>query len=241
MYVQSKSNLNRDFYIKSSQKFIALLKINFDCILKIIKLLYEIPETNNHWFATYHNHHISKLNMMQSIYDSCLLYKSNPFGIVKLQINDTLLLTNNQFADAEDEIIKSAKIMTKNRECLTKTKLIKFNDTIIELTANGKLIMSLNMQVFNISLVKNLDASTTSSRSVIHTGLSPKDQYVAHWTKSAYIASICQPEASFDLSFAAQTIQPTTDDITALNKRLQWQLNNPKKKLAFVKLNRKTL
>ena len=48
-------------------------------------------------------------------------------------------------------------------------------------------------------------------------------------------------EASFDLSSAAQTTQPTTDDITALNKRLRWQLDNPKRGLAFVKLDRKTL
>ena len=52
-YVQLKSNFNRDFYIRSPQKFIALLKISFDCILKIIKFLYKVFETNNHWFVIY--------------------------------------------------------------------------------------------------------------------------------------------------------------------------------------------
>ena len=179
--------------------------------------------------------------MMQSIYDSCLLYKSDPFGIVRLQIDDTLLLADNQFADAEDEAIKSAKIMIKNRECLTKTKSIKFNGTLIELTPKGNLMMTPGMQVSNIFLIKNLEALTISSRSVIRTGLTSKNQYVAHRTKDAYIASICQPKTSFDLSSAVQTTQPTIDDITALNKRLQWQLDNPKKKLTFVKLDRKTL
>ena len=128
---------------------------------------------------------------MQSTYDSCLLYKSDPFGIVKLQIDDTLLLANNQFADAEDEAIKSTKIMTKDRECLTETKPIKFNDIIIELTADGKLMMSPGMQIFNIFLIKNLNASTISSRNVTRTELSPKNQYVAHQTKGVYIVSIC--------------------------------------------------
>ena len=180
MYVQLKSSLNRDFYIRSSQKLIALLKISSDCILKIIKPLYGIPEADNHWFVTYQNHHISKLDMMQSTYDSCLLYKSDPFGIVKLQIDNTLLLANNQFANAEDEVIKSAKIMTKNRECLTKTKSIKFNGTLIELTADGNLVMTFDMQVSNIFLIKNLEALTINSRNVIHTELTFKNQYVAH-------------------------------------------------------------
>ena len=104
---------------------------------------------------------------MQSIYDSCLLYKSDPFDIVKLQIDDTLLLANNQFANAENEIIKFTKIITKNRECLTEIKSIKFNDTIIELIADGKLMMSLNMQIFNIFLIKNFKISTISNRNVI--------------------------------------------------------------------------
>ena len=118
--------------------------------------------------------------MMQSTYDFCLLYKSDPFGIVKLQIDDILLLINNQFADVENEIIKSAKIMTKNRECLTKTKFIKFNGTLIELTADGNLVMTFGMQMFNIFFIKNLEALMINSRNVIRTGLTLKNQYVAH-------------------------------------------------------------
>ena len=49
-YVQSKSSLNRDFYIRPSQEFIALLKINPDCIFKIIKPLYGVSEAGNHFF-----------------------------------------------------------------------------------------------------------------------------------------------------------------------------------------------
>jgi hypothetical protein len=44
--------------------------------------------------------------------------------------------------------------------------------------------------------------------------------------RGAYIASTCQPEASFDLSVAAQAQQPSDEDIKALNKRLKWQMEN---------------
>jgi hypothetical protein len=47
-YTQLKLDLNRDFYIRSSSKLIKLLDASLDCILKVIKSLYEILESSNH-------------------------------------------------------------------------------------------------------------------------------------------------------------------------------------------------
>jgi hypothetical protein len=55
-------------------------------------------------------------------------------------------------------------------------------------------------------------ADSTSFRGVTRGLLTPKDQYIAQRARGAYIASICQPEASFDLSFAAQVINPVKDN-----------------------------
>ncbi len=51
------------------------------------------------------------------------------------------------------------------------------------------------------------------------------------------MASICQPEASFDLSLAAQSIEVLSGDITTLNKRLQWQIDNHTRGLKYVTLD----
>lgn len=51
-YVQSATNLNRDFYIRPPIEL-----GNKDTILKVIKPLYGVPEAGNHWFYTYHRHH----------------------------------------------------------------------------------------------------------------------------------------------------------------------------------------
>jgi hypothetical protein len=48
IYVQSRSILNRDFYVQSSSKLIKLMRIFNDCILKVIKSLYEVSEADNH-------------------------------------------------------------------------------------------------------------------------------------------------------------------------------------------------
>ena len=47
--------------------------------------------------------------------------------------------------------------------------------------------------------------------------LTLKDQYVAQRARGAYVASVCQPEAAFNLSFAAQVINPKETNIKALN------------------------
>jgi hypothetical protein len=47
-YVQSTTSLNRDFYVQSLSELIKSMKISDDCILKVIKSLYEMFETENH-------------------------------------------------------------------------------------------------------------------------------------------------------------------------------------------------
>jgi hypothetical protein len=47
------------------------------------------------------------------------------------------------------------------------------------------------------------------------------EQYVAQRALGAYIALVCQPEALFNLSSAAQAMNPIKEDIKALNKRLE--------------------
>ena len=46
-----------------------------------------------------------------------------------------------------------------------------------------------------------------------------------------------QPEATFDLSYAAQSIHPQPTDITALNKRLAWQNRNATRGLNYIQLD----
>jgi hypothetical protein len=51
------------------------------------------------------------------------------------------------------------------------------------------------------------------------------------------MATVCQPDAAFDLSFAAQVINSKEEHVKHLNKRLQWQINNPLRGLHFIQLD----
>src|SRR5271170_3478150 len=64
--------------------------------------------------------------------------------------------------------------------------------------------------------------------------------YVEQRARGAYIASICQPEAAFDLSVAAQHQEPSKEDLIALNKRLKWQMDHLDRGLKYIPINLST-
>lgn len=109
-YVQSTSELNRDFYIWPARKLAAMLRASYDCIMKVLRPLYGVPEAGNHWFATYQKQHIERLAMRESTYDSYLLYRPQALGIVGLQTDDTLILASDAFAADEENAIAAASI-----------------------------------------------------------------------------------------------------------------------------------
>jgi len=46
-------------------------------------------------------------------------------------------------------------------------------------------------------------ADSTSSRGIVQNNLTTKDQFVAQRARGAYIATMCQLEAAYNLSIAA--------------------------------------
>ena len=206
-----------------------------------MKPLYGVPEAGNHWFKTYHQHHVRKLKMEQSTYDPCLLYTPlNGLGIVGLQTDDTLFLADQTFADAEETELQEAKFLAKPREQLTEQTPIKFNGGLI--TQEGNLIkLTQERQAQNLRLVTVKPTDLTSSRGETRKTVNTKDQYVAQRARGAYIATVCQPESSYDLSFAAQVTDPQEADVKQLNKRIQWQIDNATRGLTFVPLDMSSL
>ena len=72
---------------------------------------------------------------------------------------------------------------------------------------------------------------------LVNEGKDRAQQYVEQRARGAYIATICQPEAAFDYSVAAQAQNPTTDDYTKLNRRIKWQIDNKLRGLHYVPID----
>ena len=60
----------------------------------------------------------------------------------------------------------------------------------------------------------------TSSYKKICKTVNIKNQYVAQRAKGAYIATVCQPEFAYDLSFIAQAVNLQKENVKQLNKRI---------------------
>ena len=179
--------------------------------------------------------------MKQSTFDHCLLYSNEPFGVVGLQTDDTLFLSDDKFAELEQSKLEKAEFLAKERESLTVGTDLKFNGAIIKLANDGSITLTQERQCQNLKLVTNNTADTTSSRGITRKDLPAKQQYIAQRARGAYIASVCQPEAAYDLSVAAQVIDVEEKGIKTLNKRLQWQMDNATRGLRFVQQDLETL
>ena len=238
-YTQSTTALNRDFYI-TPPKGITQWEGFY---LKVVKPLYGVPEAGNHWFSTYHKHHLDKLHMAQSTYDPCLMYSTTtPFGLVGLQTDDTLIVADNAFAEAEEAELKKAGFMAKKREQLAEGTKLKFNGGDITLQPDKSITITQEPYNTTLQIIATKAANLVSSRGIIRRDVSIQDQYVAQRARGAYLATVTQPEAAFDLSFAAQTTgEVTQDQINLLNKRIVWQKENCGRGLRFVQLNPKQL
>ncbi|HEY2455482.1 MAG TPA: hypothetical protein VGI71_23255 [Scandinavium sp.] len=222
-YVQSQTKLNR-LVLAHLPKEIAYLYPE-GTIMVVVKPLYGLAEAGTHWWATYSKHHRERLMMTTSTYDPCFLITTSKdkFGLVGMQTDDTIILADEQFSTLEE---KELIFLAKPKEKLTPKTALIFNGCI--LTRSGdELMLRQKEQGKKIELI---DADTPDFQ----------QKYVEQRARGAYIATICQPEAAFDLSVAAQNKEPTKEDITALNKRLQWQLDHLDRGLKNIPLDLST-
>jgi carbonic anhydrase/acetyltransferase-like protein (isoleucine patch superfamily) len=128
---------------------------------------------------------------------------------MSMQTDDTFILVDQSFAVVEDETIHSAKIMIKTREQLISNNSLKFNDIRIErldsIDQNAIIIyFRQETHIQDIQLIQSIESIITDARNKVRTQLTSKKQYVIQRAREAYLTSICQLEASFDLSHAAQ-------------------------------------
>jgi hypothetical protein len=109
-YVQSKISLNRQFFISSLFE----LDLSKNSILRVVKFLYDVLETETHWFNTYQKHHKKKLLMIESTFDSCLLHiEFIYFEVINIQTDDTLILADDEFVALEENELARAHLTFK--------------------------------------------------------------------------------------------------------------------------------
>jgi hypothetical protein len=140
-----------------------------------------------------------------------------------MQTDDTLSFTTAKFSAREEEELRQAKLRAKQKETLSPDHPIEFN---------GGKISSYGQSITMTQKGQAKDLAEINPRTK---GFA--QAYVSQRARGAYISSVCQPEAAYDLAVAAQVTEPQAHDIEALNKRIKWQQDNPSRGLTFIPLD----
>jgi hypothetical protein len=144
---------------------------------------------------------------------------------VRLQTDDTLVLTDDEFVTLEENELSRAHLTFKKREMLNLITSIKFNDELIILADDDNDKSLLLTQSKQFDQIRLIDVKTsidlTSSGEEIRKMITSKDQYVIQRAREVYIVIVSQFETSFDFFFDAQIINSKKDDAKRLNQRLK--------------------
>jgi hypothetical protein len=125
-YPQLSFELNRKFFARLPKELRD--KYPRNTIIQVIRPFYGIAESDVHWWFTYHKHHLEKLNIIISTYDSCLLITSDgPFGITGMQTDDTLMICSPEFSAKKEEKIQKAAFRAKPKARLAESSPMEFN------------------------------------------------------------------------------------------------------------------
>lgn len=163
-------------------------------------------------------------------FDPCLMYTNEPgLCVIGLKTYEIRFAAEPSWEKLEQEQLEKAKFTDKAREKLTPSTLLKFN--------RGTLHFDEEKQCEYLRTIKSQFEDMPGARGKFRKASTPKDQYIAQRARGAYIATVYQTEASYDLSSAAQVVNPTEDDYKALGKRLESQIKNPTRGLKFIPLD----
>lgn len=83
-----------------------------------------------------------------------------------MQTDDILILADNNFASIKEDVINLAKIMTKDREYLISSHLLKFFSIQIKLNLNG-IVFTKKSHIGEIFSVTDHVVNSTNSRGII--------------------------------------------------------------------------
>jgi hypothetical protein len=130
--------------------------------------------------------------MAMFTYNPCLLIITikTVFSVVKIQTDDTLILGSKEFDTIKDEKLTKAKFSVKPKELLSSETLLIFNGCI--LTQKEGDVVKLRQKEQGKKL------KTVNSKAEF-----PQHEYREQRAYEAYIATICQSKAAFNLLVAA--------------------------------------
>lgn len=189
-YIQATKPLERPVYIKPPKE----MGLSEDMVLLVVKPLYGIPESGLHWYMTYLEYHMDKLDMKRTTADPCVLVKRRNgklSGLVALQVDDSLTLGDDAFLEEEEQ--SSGTFKSKERIMLG-TEVMAFNGVRVSRIANGGIKMDQGDKIRSLSF-------PTSDK-----------QFASKRAMAQYIGVNCRPDVCAPVQLVAPGREPTSKD-----------------------------
>lgn len=170
-YTHSATGLTRKILAYLPKEMVS--KYPEGTIIEVLKPLYGLAESGTHWWATYHDFHINQLSIVTSTYDLCLLVSESAddhFGIVGMQTDDTLGLSDVNFVKKEDEELRRANFAVKPKEVLTTNNPLSFNGGTLTIDGETVVFWQKGQGEKSTSLIRTQPTSKSG------TGLSSREE-----------------------------------------------------------------
>ncbi|CCU75476.1 hypothetical protein BGHDH14_bgh02505 [Blumeria hordei DH14] len=119
--------------------------------------------------------------------------------------------------------IQTDDTLAEKKQYLNSSSQIDFNGCVLMIDNTNTIALRQKQQCVKLDIAQN------------------QNSYIKQRARGACIATICQPEASFDLATVAQAGEPSKEEISRLNKRIIWQKENLDCGLNYVQLNMEKL
>jgi hypothetical protein len=117
--------------------------------------------------------------------------KKEAFRVIDIQTNNTLFLASDEFAALENSKLQKAQLTAKPKDKLSAELSLMFNRCTVTIKPNSTIHLTQKDQEKNIQLVNQKKDNL-------------QQEYLKQRARGAYIASICQPKATFNLSAITQ-------------------------------------
>ena len=220
-YVQSESELERPVYLYPP----AEMHLSSDYVLLAIKPIYGVPESGVHWFNTYQDHHVNRLNMCATKFDPCLLYlreQGKLKAVTALQVDDNLGHGDQAFLEAEQE--QSRMFESKPRKLVIEGECIEFNGVKICVEKGRIYCMDQREKICDVKEPTDEEALISAR------------------AKLQYIASCTRPDISAAVQILASDVNnPTAATYLSMKNIIKWCHDTSEVKLRFIPLQRHSL
>ena len=216
-YLQSKSSLTREVYLRVPQKLYSVFESAADTVnlrlppntdgkfffVRVLLPLYGLVESGTHWYTTFASTLTSELALRPAALDPCVLYQ--PDGMIGLVVDDSIFAGSQNFLD------RQRRVMSQFETSGQKEAPYKFNGTTFEVYGTT---LILHQKPYILAKFRKSAIDLARKNQTV------LDAYRMLRGQLMWLATSTRPDLLFTVAAASRVTAPTVRDLRALGSKL---------------------